>query len=67
MKVHSGERRGRFEGSSLIMLSGRTVLSKATLRASPAVPADLKGALLLRCAVASNIAKTVNSVMRNQQ
>ena len=34
------------------------MLSKATVRASPAVPADLKGALLLRCARASNFAKT---------
>jgi hypothetical protein len=45
----------------LLELSRRTVLPKATVRASPAVPADLKGALLLRYARASNFAKTRNN------
>lgn len=43
---------------SKVELSRRMVMPKATGRASPAVPADLKGALLLRCARASNFAKS---------
>jgi hypothetical protein len=58
-RVRCGDLVANVEDQPLLLeLSGRMMLSKATVRASPAVPADLKGALLLRCARASNFAKT---------